>query len=188
MRGGSCRWGRGARAARTAGGAGASAPASESTSAELSERARATGGACGWWRAPLSLSAPPGQEQGSNAFGVWCVWGVSLTLDVRLKPTGGRSGAGIRKHVEPFSVQVQGGSSPPWRTRFCPLKTPSPLLFRFGGMFQTTPDAAPCAQNGDTPTGSQESLSVCSHRGGYLPPGCSRAERPDFPPVCSATP
>lgn len=88
---------------------------------------------------------PSGSGAGIQCFRcLVCVWGrwVSLTLDVRLKPAGGRSGVGIRKHVEPFSVQVQGGSSPPWRTRLCPLKTSSPLLFRLGGMFQTTPDAA----------------------------------------------
>lgn len=40
--------GGGAREVQTAGGAGASAPGSESTSAEPSERARAAGGAYRW--------------------------------------------------------------------------------------------------------------------------------------------
>lgn len=62
---------------------------------------------------------------------MWWWWGV-LDPGLRLKPTGGRSGVGIRKHVEPFSVLVQGGSSPPWRTGSAP-ENPFPAVIQVWG-------------------------------------------------------
>lgn len=129
---------------RTAGGAGASAPASESTSAEPSERARAAGGACRWWPA----SRPGPSVSGRGRVGrIQCfrflafVCGVSLALGARLKRTGWRSGVGTRKHVEPLGVQVQGGGCPPSQP-VLPLEDPSPRPDSFGEVFQSTRGAA----------------------------------------------
>lgn len=122
--------GGGAREVRTAGGAGASAPGSESTSAEPSERA---GGGRG-----LQVVTPVVVPQrpagvvwaGSNVLGDWHLCGVSLALDAGLKRAGWCSGVRIRKHVEPLSVQ--GGGCPPCQP-VLPLEAPSLWSDRFGG-------------------------------------------------------
>lgn len=72
---------------------------------------------------------------GSSVFGNWRLCGVPLALDARLKRAGWRSGVGIRKHVEPLSVQ--GGGCPRCRP-VLPLEAPSPRSDRFAGVFQST--------------------------------------------------
>lgn len=73
---------------------------------------------------------------GSNVFGDWRLCGVSLTLDARLKRAGRGSGVGIRRHVEPLGVQVQGGGYPPCELVLL-LEALSPRSDRFGGVFQS---------------------------------------------------
>lgn len=72
---------------------------------------------------------------GSSVFGDWRLCGVSLALDACLKRAGWRPGVGIRKHVEPLSVQGRG--CPPCQP-VQSLEAPSLRSDRFGGVFQST--------------------------------------------------
>lgn len=102
---------------------------------------------------------------GSIVSGDWRLWGVSLALDARLKQAGWRSGVGIRKHVEPLGVRMQGGGCPPCQP-ILPLEVLSPRSDRFGEVFQATRGAARSSGWRPSLLAPRGSQAVCELRGG----------------------